>query len=49
MKGEQDDADVLPGQFCSQQCPGNYFYTCGNKQKFNDLFNIFITTKMSTR
>ncbi|CAF4534775.1 unnamed protein product [Rotaria sp. Silwood2] len=31
MKDEYNDVDILPGQHCSQQCAGNYFYSCGNK------------------
>jgi hypothetical protein len=41
MKDEQDDVDILSAHSCSQQCPGNYFYSCGNKGNLT-IYSMYI-------
>ena len=33
--------DILTGQSCSQQCSGNYFYSCGNKNN-STIYSMYI-------
>ncbi|CAF4543378.1 unnamed protein product [Rotaria sp. Silwood2] len=41
IKDEDNDADKLPGQHCSQLCAGNYFYSCGNKNNLT-IYSMYL-------
>jgi len=41
MKDEEDNVDILTGQDCSQQCEGNYFYSCGNKNNLT-IYSMYL-------
>jgi len=41
MKDEEDNVDMLTGQYCSQQCAGNYFYSCGNKNNAT-IYSVYL-------
>jgi len=41
MKDEEDNVDILTGQSCSQQCQGNYFYSCGHKTNVT-IYSLYL-------
>jgi hypothetical protein len=41
IKDEADDIDILTGQSCSQQCQGNYFYSCGNPNNIS-IYSVYL-------
>jgi len=38
---EDDDIDILLGQFCSRPCAGNYFYSCGNQDN-STIYSMYL-------
>jgi len=41
MKDEENNVDILTGQDCSQQCSGNYFYSCGNENNLT-IYSMYV-------
>ncbi|CAF0718155.1 unnamed protein product [Adineta steineri] len=41
LKGDEANSMTLPGQNCSQLCPGNHFYSCGHKDNKN-IYSMYI-------
>ncbi|UJR31253.1 hypothetical protein I4U23_018755 [Adineta vaga] len=41
MKDEENDVTILTGQDCSQQCLGNYFYSCGH-QSNSTIYSMYV-------
>ena len=41
VKADESNVELLNGQACSQQCAGNYFYSCGNQQNLT-IYSMYV-------